>query len=155
LLAAGARVSITARADPELHETAAQLSSAADQVVAFPADAIDPGAAPKVVAAAEERLGPITLLINNAGQSRAVEPIRAVDPIAWWNEVEVNLRGPFCMATPCSQVCSHAAADASIAGLQAIPTMSAYVVGKTALLRFSENLALETAQHGIRRIRST
>ena len=38
---------------------------------------------------------------------------------------------------------------ASIAGLQAIPTMSAYVVGKTALLRFGENLALETAQHGI------
>ena len=59
------------------------------------------------------------------------------------------------MPTPCSQVSSHAAADASIAGLQAIPTMSAYVVGKTALLRFSENLALETAQHGIRRIRST
>ena len=94
LLAAGARVAITARSAPELHETAAQLSSAADQVVAIPADATDPGAAPKVVATAEERLGPITLLINNAGQSRAVGPIRAVDPIAWWNEVEVNLRGP-------------------------------------------------------------
>ena len=90
LLAAGARVAITARSAPELHETAAQLSSAADQVVAIPADATDPGAAPKVVATAEERLGPITLLINNAGQSRAVGPIRAVDPIAWWNEVEVK-----------------------------------------------------------------
>jgi NAD(P)-dependent dehydrogenase (short-subunit alcohol dehydrogenase family) len=45
LLAAGARVAITARSAPELHETAAQLTSAADQVVAIPADATDPGAA--------------------------------------------------------------------------------------------------------------
>jgi hypothetical protein len=61
---------------------------------------------------------------------------------------------PFCMPMPRSQVCSHALADgsanvASIAGLQAIPPMSSYVVGKTALLRFSENLALETDADGL------
>ena len=90
LVAAGARVAITARSAPELHETAAQLSSAADQVIAIPADAIDPEAAPRVVATAEQRLGPITLLINNAGQFRAFGPIGVVNPSAWWNEVEVN-----------------------------------------------------------------
>ena len=50
LLANGARVAITALSVPELHEAAAQLTSAADQVVAMPADATDPGAAHKVVA---------------------------------------------------------------------------------------------------------
>ena len=46
----------------------------------------------------EQRLGPVTLLINNAAQYRAFGPIGVVDPIAWWNEVEVNLRGPFLYA---------------------------------------------------------
>jgi NAD(P)-dependent dehydrogenase (short-subunit alcohol dehydrogenase family) len=55
LLAAGARVAITARSSPELHETAAQLASAADQVVAIPAEVTDPAAAPQVVAVVEER----------------------------------------------------------------------------------------------------
>jgi 3-oxoacyl-[acyl-carrier protein] reductase len=47
LLAAGARVAITARSAPELRETAAQLSSAANHVIAIPADAADPEAAPQ------------------------------------------------------------------------------------------------------------
>jgi NAD(P)-dependent dehydrogenase (short-subunit alcohol dehydrogenase family) len=38
---------------------------------------------------------------------------------------------------------------ASIAGVQAIPALSAYVVSKTALIRFSEALAQETAADGI------
>ena len=69
LVAAGARVAITARSALELHETAAQLSSAADQVIAIPADVVDPEAAPRIVATAEQRLLPISLLINNAGQA--------------------------------------------------------------------------------------
>jgi len=114
LLADDARVAITARSAPELHETAAQLSSATDQVVAIPADATDPGATPKVVATAEERLGPITLLIDNAGQSRAVgtdqggRSHRMVE-----RSRSQSTRPPFCMPTPCSQVCSHAAGDGS------------------------------------------
>jgi NAD(P)-dependent dehydrogenase (short-subunit alcohol dehydrogenase family) len=98
LLSAGTRVAITGRSAAELHETAAQLSSAANQVLAIPADATDPQGAPRVVTTVEQSLGPITLLINNAGQARAFGPIGVVDPIAWWNEVEVNLRGPFLYA---------------------------------------------------------
>jgi|HubBroStandDraft_6_1064221.scaffolds.fasta_scaffold63455_1 3-oxoacyl-[acyl-carrier protein] reductase len=98
LLAAGARVAIIDILATELHETAAQLSSAANKVVAIRADVTDPQAAPQVVTTVEERLGPITLLINSAGQFRAFGPIGVVDPIAWWNEVEVNLRGPFLYA---------------------------------------------------------
>jgi NAD(P)-dependent dehydrogenase (short-subunit alcohol dehydrogenase family) len=82
LLAAGARVAITARSARELHETAAQLASAAAQVVAIPADVTDPTAASQVVTVVEQRLGPITLLISNAGQFRAFGLIGAVDPVA-------------------------------------------------------------------------
>jgi NAD(P)-dependent dehydrogenase (short-subunit alcohol dehydrogenase family) len=38
----------------------------------------------------------------------------------------------------------------SAAGLQALPTTSAYCVSKTAVIRLTESLALETANHGIR-----
>src|SRR6476646_4707792 len=53
---------------------------------------------PGVVAETEQRLGPITLLINNAGQFRAFGRIGDVDPLEWWNEVEVNLKGPLLYA---------------------------------------------------------
>jgi len=80
LLAAGARVAIIDILAAELHEAAAQLSSAANQVVAIRADVTDPQAAPQVVTTVEERLGPLTLLINNAGQFRAFGPIGVVAP---------------------------------------------------------------------------
>jgi len=57
LLAAGARVAIIDILAAELHETAAQLSSVANQVVAIRADVTDPQAAPQVVTTVEERLG--------------------------------------------------------------------------------------------------
>ena len=155
LLAAGARVAITGRTAPELHETAAQLSSAQNQVLAIPADATDPQGAPQVVIAVEQRLGPITLLINNAGQFRAFGQIGVVDPIAWWNEIEVNLRGPFLYANAVlpgmrTRHQGRIINLASFVGMQGIPTMSAYVVSKTALIRITEALALDTVEDGIR-----
>ena len=154
LLAAGARVAITARSAPELHETAAQLASAPDLVLAIPADVTDTAAAPQVVAEVEEKFGPITLLINNAGQFRAFGLVEVVDPVAWWNEVQVNVRGPFLYArTALLSMRTHRRGRiinvASIAGLQTIPTLSAYIVSKTALIRLSEILALEAAGYGI------
>ena len=155
LLAAGARVAITGRTAPELHETAVQLSSAVNQVLAIPAEATDPQGTPQVVATVEKRVGPITLLINNAGQNRAFGPIGVVDPIAWWNQVEVNLRGPFLYANAVlpgmrARQKGRIINVASQAGMQGIPTLSAYVVSKTALIRFTETLALDTVEDGIR-----
>ena len=155
MLAAGARVAITGRTAPELHETAVQLSSAVNQVLAIPAEATDPQGTPQVVATVEKRVGPITLLINNAGQNRAFGPIGVVDPIAWWNQVEVNLRGPFLYANAVLPGMRAGQKGriinvASQAGMQGIPTLSAYVVSKTALIRFTETLALDTVEDGIR-----
>jgi NAD(P)-dependent dehydrogenase (short-subunit alcohol dehydrogenase family) len=154
LLAACARVAITGRSASELHETATQLSSAANQVLDIPADATDPQGALQVVTTVEQRLGPITLLVNNAGQFRAFGSIGVVDPIAWWNEVEVNLRGPFLYANAVlpgmrTRHKGRIINLASNAGIQAIPTLSAYVISKTAIIRFSEALALDAVEDGI------
>jgi NAD(P)-dependent dehydrogenase (short-subunit alcohol dehydrogenase family) len=154
LAAAGARVAITARSAQELQATAAEIALTPGQVLALVADVTAPDAAQQVVATAEQQLGPITLLINNAGLFRAFGPIGSVDPAAWWQEIEVNLRGPF--------LYTHAVLPgmrarrtgriinvASGAGLGSIPLASAYNVSKTALIRLSETLAQETADAGI------
>ena len=151
---AGARVAVTARSVSELTETVELIQQAGGRALALPADVTDHHAVAGVVAAAESQLGPIDVLINGAGSFRALGNAAQVDPDEWWREVEINLRGPF--------VCAHAVLPgmiarrrgriiniASAAGLQAIETVSAYGVSKTALIRLTETLAAETQPYGI------
>jgi NAD(P)-dependent dehydrogenase (short-subunit alcohol dehydrogenase family) len=153
LAAKGARVAITARSEEDLKATAKEIAEAGGQVVAIPANVTDEAA--RVVNKVEQTFGPITLLVNNAGRLRAFGVVGDVDPASWWQEIEANLRGPF--------LYSHAVLPgmrtrqsgriiniASGAGLQGMPTVSAYVVSKTALIRLSEAMALETANDGIK-----
>ena len=154
LAQAGAQVAVTARSEAELAETVELIRQAGGRALALPADVTDRHAVAGVVAAAESRLGPIDVLINSAGSFRALGNAAQVDPDEWWREVEINLRGPF--------VCAHAVLPgmmarrhgriiniASAAGLQAIESVSAYGVSKTALIRFTETLAAETQPYGI------
>jgi NAD(P)-dependent dehydrogenase (short-subunit alcohol dehydrogenase family) len=76
------------------------------------------------------------------------------DPEQWWRCLEINLRGPF--------LCARAALPgmiarrrgriinvASGAGASPVPYLGAYVTSKAALIRLTENLALESREHGI------
>jgi NAD(P)-dependent dehydrogenase (short-subunit alcohol dehydrogenase family) len=102
----------------------------------------------------EETLGPVTLLVNNAGTGGPMGPFWQNDPDLWWECQAVNLRGPMLC---CREVLPGMAARkqgrivnvTSIAGCQAIPDMSAYVTSKTALIRFSEQLAVELQPFGV------
>lgn len=60
--AAGLRVAITARESSALHEAADEIGA-----LAVAADVTDPWAIERVVAQIEEELGPIAVLVNNAG----------------------------------------------------------------------------------------
>ncbi len=108
-----------------------------------------------MVAAAEEAIGPVDLLVNNAGRFGPVGPLAATDPDKWWQVLEVNLRGPLYCARavlPGMLARGHGRIVnvSSGAGFAAIPMLSAYVVSKTALYRLSENLAAETRGHGVK-----
>jgi 3-oxoacyl-[acyl-carrier protein] reductase len=107
-----------------------------------------------MVAAVEEAIGPVDLLVNNAGQFGPVGPLAATDPDDWWQVLEVNLRGPLYCARavlPGMLARGHGRIVnvSSGAGFAAIPMLSAYVMSKTALYRLSENLAAETRGHGV------
>lgn len=154
LAEAGAQVAVTARHEPELRDTVAEIEERGGRGFAFPADVTDGRAVSRLVAAAEEVLGPIDLLVNNAGVLRAFGSPAEVDPDEWWREVEVNLRGPFLCARAVlpgmtGRKRGRIVNVASMAGLVPIEAGSAYCVSKAALIRLSEQLTLETRAYGV------
>lgn len=123
-------------------------------MLAIAGDIADPAAVTRIVAETGEKLGPIDLLVNNAGAGGPFDSFWKTDPADWWRCQEVNLRGPM--------LCCHAVLPgmlarrsgrivnmASGAGVHPFAGMSAYVAGKTALIRFSEQLALELEGLGV------
>jgi NAD(P)-dependent dehydrogenase (short-subunit alcohol dehydrogenase family) len=154
LAKAGAAVAVTARTASELQETVQLIEQNGGRGLAIAADVTDATAVTQLVAAVEQQLGPVDLLVNNAGSLRAIGRVAEVQADDWWRELEINVRGPF--------LCSQAVLPgmiarrrgriinlASGAGLNPVDCASAYAVSKAALIRLSENLALETKAYGI------
>lgn len=109
-----------------------------------------------MVAEVEHQLGPVDLLVNNAAVISPLGPSWTVDPDEWWHLFEINVRGSF--------LCAHAVLPSMVArrrgrivnvasgvGLDGSPPPfgSAYGTSKAAIVRLTEALAVETAEHGI------
>lgn len=121
---------------------------------AFPADVTDAAATGERLAEIERRLGPVDLLVNNAGVLRPLGPVAETDIADWWQALDVNLRGPLLCTRavlPGMIACRRGRIVnvASGAGARAIEHFSAYVVSKTALLRFTECVAAEARPAGV------
>ncbi len=131
------------------------LLETADDAISVTADVSDKAAVDRMVREVESSLGPVNLLINNAGLAGPIGPTWETDPVDWWRCLEVNLRGPMLCSRavlPSMIACGggRRVNVASGAGTFAIPYLGAYVTSKTALIRFTEILALEAAQHGVK-----
>jgi NAD(P)-dependent dehydrogenase (short-subunit alcohol dehydrogenase family) len=153
LAESGFKVTVTARTEAEINATAETIRSNGGKALAVPGDVTDRQAVERVVAMTEAELGPITVLVNNAGVLNG-GLIGTIDPDEWWRDIAINLRGPFLFV--------HAVLPgmltrgqgriinlASAAGLQAVETGASYCVSKAALIRLSEAIALETTSHGL------
>lgn len=154
LAKAGAAVAAVARSQDQLAETVTLIQGAGGRAIALPVDVTDQQAVERAVAETERQLGPVDLLVSNAGHGGQVGPFWEVEPDEWWRCVEVNLRGPFLCAKAVvpgmiARQRGRVIITSSMAGLGPWPYMSAYAVGKAAVTRLSENLAAETEAHGI------
>src|SRR5215831_15704847 len=98
LAAAGAAVALVARSESQLAETAAEIGEAGGTALSFTADVADYTAAGRIVDQIERQLGPVNLLINNAGVATAIGPAWETEPRDWWRCFEVNLLGPYLFA---------------------------------------------------------
>lgn len=154
LAAAGAVVAVVARSEDQLTETVNLIEHAGGRAIALTVDVTDRSAVEQMVVEVERQLGPVDLLVNNAGSFRAAGVVWEVDPEEWWREVEVNLRGVFLCAravlpSMIARRCGRIINVSSVVGLWPWPSASAYAISKTAVLRFSETVAAETKEHGI------
>jgi NAD(P)-dependent dehydrogenase (short-subunit alcohol dehydrogenase family) len=152
---AGASVAVVARSEDQLIETVREVTRVGSKAISVTADVSDPGDVQKMVVEVEETLGSVDLLVNNAGLAGPIGPTWEIAPDAWWGCLEVNLRGPmFCARAVLPGMIARGGGRivnvASGAGTFAIPYLGAYVTSKTALIRLTEILALETATHGIK-----
>jgi 3-oxoacyl-[acyl-carrier protein] reductase len=154
LARAGAAVAVVARSEDQLAQTVARVEEAGGQAIAFTADVTDQQATEEMARSVEQRLGPVDLLVNNAGGETPMGPLWETEPDEWWRGIDVQLRGPF--------LCTRAilpgmvarrrgriVTTASSAGLGPWRYASSYAISKCAVIRFSENLAAETKEHGI------
>ena len=99
-------------------------------------------------------LGPIDLLVNNTGFAGRSGPVRETDVDTWWRVMEVNLWGTvLCVQAVLAGMTSRRKGriinTSSGVSLGPWRHVSAYPVSKAAINRFTENLALETADNNI------
>lgn len=149
LAGAGMRVAVAARTPDEVERTAKEIDG-----LALTADVSKQEDVEAMMSAVGRELGPIDLLVNNAG----VGPNRVLpweeDPADWWRVFEINVLGPY--------LCSRAVLRGMVergsgrivntgSGASYLPMGGAtsYGASKAALGRFGELLARQVAEYGI------
>ena len=155
LAAEGMAVGLIGRTQQSLIDTLKECVRLGAKGVAVAADVARPGAVREAVRAIERDLGPIDLLVNNAGLiDRREEPIWEVDSAQWWQVVEVNLRGPFNLMRSVlpgmverrrGRVLNLSSGFA----LRPDGRYTAYATSKGALLQLSDNIADSLAEHHV------
>lgn len=155
LAGAGASVGLLARSADQLAETVRLIAAAGGVAAAATADLTDTAATARALDELRRRLGPVDLLVNNAGVSGPWGPAWTVDAGSWWRAVEVNLGGVFlCCRLVVPEMITRGGGRiinvTSRAGQFRWPQMSAYSVSKAAVIKLTENLAAETRRDGIR-----
>jgi NAD(P)-dependent dehydrogenase (short-subunit alcohol dehydrogenase family) len=153
--AEGASVALTSRNKAQLDQVAGEIESAGGHPLAIAGDVTKRSDVARIVKAASEKLGPISLLVNNAGVAGPYGPIGVVDPDAWWAAQEVHIRAPllFMSAVLPGMIERRAGRIINISSPRChmlTPSLSAYSLGKTAANRLAELVANEVKDHGVR-----
>jgi 3-oxoacyl-[acyl-carrier protein] reductase len=149
LAAAGARVAVAARTRDEIEETAQEING-----LAIECDVSDRVSVEHMVRLAESELGPIDLLVANAGISIDEDAAWEIDPADWWRVFEVNVLGVYlcCRAVIPGMLERRRGRIVNVAsGAAYLPgsKSTAYSASKAAVHRFSETLANQLEPHGI------
>jgi 3-oxoacyl-[acyl-carrier protein] reductase len=121
---------------------------------ALPGDVSDEGSVSRCVAAAEQHLGPIDVLVNNAGVYTH-GPVDRLDALVFDHTIAVNLRGPFLMARAIlpgmkSRRRGHVINVASTAARRGFAGGAAYCASKFGLAGLSEAMLQDVRGHDVR-----
>jgi len=150
----GATVVVTARSPDQLEETVSMIEQDGGQAHAIPCDVTIEAHVISVIEQVQQTLGPVDVLINNAGVWGPIARLWEVDTLAWWKTMEIHVRGSllFSYGVLPAMITRKKGCIINIvshAGIHRWPTCSAYAVSKAALIKLTENLAAETYKYGI------
>lgn len=150
LAAAGMTVCVTARTKQQVDTVAAEIGGHA-----FAVDVTNYADVEFMVDDIETEIGPIELLIANAGVALWEDESWMIKAADWWNVFETNVWGTY---ISCSVVVRHMVKRGrgriviTGSGASYLPgsTSSAYSASKAAVGRFGEVLAKQVEPHGIK-----
>jgi NAD(P)-dependent dehydrogenase (short-subunit alcohol dehydrogenase family) len=155
LLAEGAEVAIAARDPVRLEEAAAALGADGRGVAAFVVDTGDDSSVRQLVAAVQDRLGGVDILVNCAARPAGQAPPLSLSEItgdAFWSDVNVKVMGYLrcAQAVAPDMVAVGWGRIISVSGLAALSTGS--VIGSirnVAVSAMTKNLAEELGPSGV------
>jgi NAD(P)-dependent dehydrogenase (short-subunit alcohol dehydrogenase family) len=154
LASSGAAVGLVARSAGPLAQTRDELTEGGSTAVAATADVTKPDDLAAAIEQVSGQLGPVDVLVNNAGIAGPFGPLWEVHQSDWWQAMEINLRGLLAgtrLVLPSMIARRHGRIVniTSSAGAYRWPLASAYAVSKAAVIKLTENLAVELKGTGV------
>jgi 3-hydroxybutyrate dehydrogenase len=149
----GCDVAVGARNRAQIEETAAAVRLLGVRALPVSLDVADAAGIERAVADVVGGLGPVDVLVNNAGVAESA-PFLRTDLELWERHMAVNVRGPY-LATRAvlpgmlARRWGRVINIASLAGLYGAPYVTAYTASKHALVGFTRALALEVSGKGV------
>ena len=158
LAADGAAVALTARRLDRIETLAGEIAGAGGRAMALRLDVADAETIPAAFGEIEAALGPVSILINNAGVGGEGQALDLT--VETWDQTfDVNVRGVFFAAQAAARIMlANGAAEradarivniASIASHTVLPGLSAYNASKASVAMLTRSLAREWSRKGI------
>lgn len=154
LALAGWPVAVSFRSDEAAASAVVkEIEDAGGSAVALRADVADPDAADPLVGAAEEALGAVAVLVNNAGvRADGLSP--QLEDEQWDSVIDTNLSGPFRLTRRVLRPMLRARYGrvvnvASVVGQRANPGQANYAASKAGLIAMTKTVAAEVARRKV------
>ena len=149
----GYAVALAGRNEARLQTASRELDEGAAPALPVACDVASAEDVLRAVAAAERQLGPIEVLVNNAGISESAPFVSMADDL-WHRTVAVNLTGTYhCMRAVMPGMFDRRRGRviniASTAAKTGYPYTAAYVASKHGVLGLTRAVAIEAASRGV------
>ncbi len=151
----GATVVLSGRARATLDATAQSIIQAGGKAEVLQCDVTSLTSVESAAKHLETAFGRLDILVNNAGMGGFGGPLHQLDPAAWEQILNTNLRGVYYMVRAFAPMMirarsGHVINISSLAGKNALPNGAAYAASKWGLNGLSYSMAEELRKHTIR-----
>jgi len=152
---AGCVVALAARREDKLRTLSDSIHAAGGRAIVVPMDVTDRQSILTGVQSVADQVGPITILVNNAGIADShhfidaadsdTDAVFAINQSAVWQVAQIVCKQLIAEKKPGSVI-----NIASIAGLRTLAGAASYAVSKAAVVQMTKVMALELARYNIR-----